>query len=136
MAGEECGINTQLHHTAMLATMQSEIKQLQALVHDLSSIRDTLMELKILNTQEVASNHRQEESNKEFAKTLSHINDSLINICIRVETLEKTDVEIDDDKNLAERAAEQFKTERFKSKLILIGVIFASILSLIGILIK
>lgn len=142
-----CPTQLMLDHIKVLATMQSEISALQRSVSDLGTIKDTLSRLTTLNEQEMEFNRNQVKSNKEFEVTLININENLTKLNGRVSMLEQTEEETKlakkdiTDKNAKDKEAQEIElvrqaTEKRKSNLILIGVMFTSVLSFIGLVIS
>ena len=142
----ECPNQLTFEHIGLLATMQSEIAALKVSVSDLGTIKDTLSRLTTLNEQEMEFNRNQVKSNKEFEATLININENLTKLNGRVCSLEETEEETKiakkevikkeaDIKKANDAALVLQIVEKRKSNIILIGVIFSSLLSFVGLII-
>jgi len=80
----ECPNAMQLDHSERIATLESEVDELQDKVDDFSTMKDTLIELKSLSKEQAEYNKKFNEmyenslvSNAEFSNTLKNINNNL-----------------------------------------------------------
>jgi len=125
----ECTEEMQRDHIEKLATMKAEISALKTTVSDFKDIRDTLIELKVLNELEMKSNNRQEESYKELKSTLLDVSNTMVTLNLRVSTLEKTEEENEE----TERAK---WIERNRGKFLLVSVIITGVFAFISAIIS
>jgi hypothetical protein len=125
----ECTEEMQRDHIEKLATMKAEISALKTTVSDFKDIRDTLIELKVLNELEMKSNNRQEESYKELKSTLLDVSNTMVTLNLRVSTLEKTEEENEE----TERAK---WIERNRGKFLLVSVIITGAFAFISAIIS
>ena len=125
----------QLEHISQLATMQNKILHIETTVRDLTSIKDTLTELKIISKQNIEFNLTQLKSNKEVEGVLVKINENLNQLNKRVKTIEEKDIK--DDTSATELRVEEQRNNAamWKAKFTFYGVIVAAALGLIGIII-
>jgi Zn-dependent M32 family carboxypeptidase len=80
----ECPNAMQLDHSERIATLESEVDELQDKVDDFLTMKDTLIELKSLSKEQAEYNKKFNEmyenslvSNAEFSNTLKNINNNL-----------------------------------------------------------
>ena len=132
----ECTPQMQKEHIESLATMKAEIRALKETVSDFRDIRDTLVELKLLNAQEIEFNRLQKDNNKEFADTLVEIRNSIVTLNTRVGNLEETDKQANERENKEDDISQQAVIEKSKSKWTLIGIIITGVLTLAGVIIS
>jgi len=132
----ECTSQMQKEHIESLATMKAEIRALKETVSDFRDIRDTLVELKLLNAQEIEFNRLQKDNNKEFAATLIEIRNSIVTLNTRVGNLEETDKQANERENKEDDISQQAVIEKSKSKWTLIGIIITGVLALAGVIIS
>ena len=125
----ECTEEMQRDHIEKLATMKAEISALKTTVSDFKDIRDTLIELKVLNELEMKSNNRQEESYKELKSTLLDVSNTMVTLNLRVSTLEKTEEENEE----TERAK---WIEKNRGKFLLVSVIITGVFAFISAIIS
>ena len=119
----------QREHIRELATMKSEIMALKTTVSDFRDIRDTLIELKVLNESEMRSNKRQEDSYKELKETLLDVSNAMIALNTRVGNLEKTEEE--------EEETDRAKwVEKNRGKFLLISVIITGVFAFVSAIIS
>jgi len=138
----ECNGEMQIQHTKDIAILQNEVKNLKITVADFSTIKETLVELTLLNKQEIEFNKNQVRSNEKFGNTLLIINENLTSLNGRVKILEITK-EDQEEQGIKqdikdERAIEdnvQLKADKYKSKWLFYGVLAAGFLSFLSVLV-
>ena len=131
----ECPSEMQLKHTEQLASMKNEINNIKNIVSDFSTIKDTLIELKILNKQAISFNERQVQSNDKFEETLTNINENLNTLNNRVDHLEISKKKEESTKAEIQIEDKRLRAEQYKSKFTFYGVIVTAVLAMFGIMI-
>lgn len=131
----ECTQEMQIKHAEAIATLQNQMITMANTLQDLSTIKETLTELKIISKQSIDFNQTQLRSNREVETILSKINENLNQLNRRVKTIEEKDIQ--DDISEADRKSkeEESNSEKFKAKFTFYGVIAAGVLALLGIII-
>lgn len=130
----ECTQDMQLKHAELLGNLSADMKNMKTALDALGSIRDTLIEFKLLTVQSMEFNKQQIKSNEEFKNTLSAIDKNLSSLNDRVGKIETTDVQEDLVKKEEKIEDNRIFVERYKANMTFYGVLiscFVSVLSLI-----
>lgn len=124
----ECPNQLQLEHTGLLSAIQTDIQNMKIVISDLGSIKDAIIEMKIMNKLQLQFNERQVQSNDKFEGTLINIDDNLTNLNDRVGRLENIKADSVQEKIEDQKNGIEIK----KSKFALWASIVPGVLAFIG----